>query len=51
MTALAVSNVVLWVLVLALAAVVLALTRPLGVVPERIAPAGSRWASRRRCSR
>ncbi|HYL03514.1 MAG TPA: methylamine dehydrogenase accessory protein MauD [Steroidobacteraceae bacterium] len=41
MTALAVSNVVLWVLVLVLAAVVLALTRQLGVLHERIAPAGA----------
>lgn len=41
MSALAVSNVVLWVLVLALAAVLLALTRQLGVLHERIAPAGA----------
>jgi methylamine dehydrogenase accessory protein MauD len=38
---LAVSNVVLWVLVLALCAVVLALVRQLGVLHERIAPAGA----------
>ena len=37
MTALAISNVVLWLLVVALAAVVLALTRQLGVLHERIA--------------
>jgi methylamine dehydrogenase accessory protein MauD len=41
MSALAVSNVVLWVLVLALSAVVLALTRQLGVLHQRIAPAGA----------
>lgn len=46
MTALAVSNVVLWVLVLALAAVVLALTRQLGVLHQRIAPAGALMLSR-----
>jgi methylamine dehydrogenase accessory protein MauD len=41
MSALAISNVVLWILVLALAAVVLALVRQLGVLHERIAPAGA----------
>jgi len=41
MTALAVSNVVLWIVVLALLAVVLALTRQVGVLHERIAPAGA----------
>lgn len=46
MTALAVSNVVLWVLVLALAAVVLALTRQLGVLHQRIAPAGALMLNR-----
>jgi methylamine dehydrogenase accessory protein MauD len=46
MTALAVSNVVLWVLVLILAAVVLALTRQLGVLHERIAPAGALMLNR-----
>jgi methylamine dehydrogenase accessory protein MauD len=45
-TALAVSNVVLWVLVLALSAVVLALTRQLGVLHERIAPAGALMLNR-----
>jgi len=40
-SALAVSNLVLWVLVLALCAVVLALIRQLGVLHERIAPAGA----------
>jgi methylamine dehydrogenase accessory protein MauD len=45
-TALAVSNVVLWVLVLVLAAVVLALTRQLGVLHERIAPAGALMLNR-----
>ena len=46
MTALTVSNVVLWVLVLALAAVVLALTRQLGVLHQRIAPAGALMLNR-----
>lgn len=46
MTALAVSNVVLWVLVLLLAAVVLALTRQLGVLHQRIAPAGALMLNR-----
>ncbi len=46
MTALAVSNVVLWVLVLILAGVVLALTRQLGVLHERIAPAGALMLNR-----
>jgi methylamine dehydrogenase accessory protein MauD len=45
-TALAVSNVALWVLVLVLAAVVLALTRQLGVLHERIAPAGALMLNR-----
>lgn len=39
--ALIVSNVLLWVLVLALAAVVLALVRQIGVMHERIGPAGA----------
>jgi methylamine dehydrogenase accessory protein MauD len=46
MTALAVSNVVLWALVLALAGVVLALTRQLGVLHQRIAPAGALMLNR-----
>jgi methylamine dehydrogenase accessory protein MauD len=46
MTALAVSNVVLWALVLALALVVLALVRQLGVLHERIAPAGALMLNR-----
>jgi methylamine dehydrogenase accessory protein MauD len=46
MTALAVSNVVLWVLVLGLSAVVLALTRQLGVLHQRIAPAGALMLNR-----
>jgi methylamine dehydrogenase accessory protein MauD len=46
MTALTVSNIVLWVLVLTLAAVVLALTRQLGVLHERIAPAGALMLNR-----
>jgi len=41
MSALAVSNTVLWVLVLVLTAVVLALVRQVGVLHERIAPAGA----------
>ena len=41
MTALAISNIVLWVVVLALLVVVLALTRQLGVLHERIAPVGA----------
>jgi methylamine dehydrogenase accessory protein MauD len=41
MTALIVSNVVLWIVVLALLAVVLALTRQLGVLHERITPVGA----------
>jgi methylamine dehydrogenase accessory protein MauD len=36
-----VSNAILWVLVVALAAVVLALVRQIGVLHERIAPAGA----------
>jgi methylamine dehydrogenase accessory protein MauD len=39
--ALLVSNLVLWVVVLALTAVVLALVRQVGVLHERIAPAGA----------
>lgn len=46
MTALAVSNALLWVLVLILAGVVLALTRQLGVLHERIAPAGALMLNR-----
>jgi len=41
MTALAISNIVLWVVVLALLVVVLALTRQVGVLHERIAPVGA----------
>jgi methylamine dehydrogenase accessory protein MauD len=41
MTALAISNIVLWIVVLGLLAVVLALTRQLGVLHERIAPVGA----------
>jgi methylamine dehydrogenase accessory protein MauD len=41
MTALIVSNVVLWVLVIVLALAVLALTRQLGVLHERITPVGA----------
>ena len=41
MTALAISNIVLWVVVTCLVFVLLALTRQLGVLHERIAPAGA----------
>ena len=41
MTTLFISNIVLWVVVLALLAVVLALTRQLGVLHERITPVGA----------
>jgi methylamine dehydrogenase accessory protein MauD len=41
MSALALSNAVLWLLVLLLTAVVLALVRQVGVLHERIAPAGA----------
>jgi methylamine dehydrogenase accessory protein MauD len=46
MTALAISNAVLWVLVLVLAAVVLALVRQIGVLHARIAPAGALMLNR-----
>jgi methylamine dehydrogenase accessory protein MauD len=46
MTALAVSNMVLWALVLVLSVVVLALVRQLGVLHERIAPAGALMLNR-----
>ena len=46
MSALAVSNLVLWVLVLVLSTVVLALARQLGVLHERIAPAGALMLNR-----
>lgn len=41
MTTLLVSNTVLWVVVIALSAVVLALARQIGVLHERIGPAGA----------
>jgi len=41
LTALIVSNVILWILVLALLGVVLALLRQVGVLHERISPAGA----------
>jgi len=41
MSALAISNVVLWIVVLVLLALVLALTRQIGVLHERIAPVGA----------
>jgi methylamine dehydrogenase accessory protein MauD len=41
LTALIVSNVVLWIVVVALLVVVLALTRQLGVLHERITPVGA----------
>jgi methylamine dehydrogenase accessory protein MauD len=46
MTALAISNVVLWIVVLALLVVVLALTRQVGVLHERIAPVGALMLNR-----
>ena len=46
MSALAISNLVLWLLVLGLSAVVLALARQLGVLHERIAPAGALMLNR-----
>lgn len=46
MTALAVSNIVLWVIVLALLVVVLALTRQVGVLHERISPVGALMLNR-----
>lgn len=46
MTALAISNVVLWLLVLALLVIVLALIRQVGVLHERIAPAGALMINR-----
>jgi methylamine dehydrogenase accessory protein MauD len=45
-TALAISNTVLWILVLALTAVVFALVRQLGVLHERIGPAGALMMNR-----
>jgi methylamine dehydrogenase accessory protein MauD len=45
-TALVVSNVVLWVLVVALAAIVAALVRQIGVLYERVAPAGALMVAR-----
>lgn len=44
--ALLISNAVLWVVVLALAATVLALVRQLGVLYERVAPAGALMVSK-----
>jgi methylamine dehydrogenase accessory protein MauD len=46
MTALAISNVILWIVVFALLVVVLALTRQVGVLHERIAPAGALMINR-----
>ncbi len=39
--ALLVSNIVLWVLVIVLALIVLALARQVGILHERVAPAGA----------
>ena len=44
--ALIVSNAILWVVVLALAGVILALVRQIGVLHERLAPAGALMLSR-----
>ena len=46
MSALAISNLVLWLLVLTLSTVVLALARQVGVLHERIAPAGALMLNR-----
>jgi methylamine dehydrogenase accessory protein MauD len=46
MTALAISNIVLWLVVIFLVLVLLALTRQLGVLHERIAPAGALMINR-----
>ena len=46
MTALIVANAILWVLVVVLAVVVLALVRQVGVLHERIAPAGALMISK-----
>ena len=46
MTALAISNIVLWIVVICLVFVLLALTRQLGVLHERIAPAGALMINR-----
>jgi methylamine dehydrogenase accessory protein MauD len=46
LTALAISNVVLWIVVLALLVVVFALTRQIGLLHERIAPAGALMINR-----
>jgi methylamine dehydrogenase accessory protein MauD len=46
MTALAISNIVLWIVVTCLVFVLLALTRQLGVLHERIAPAGALMINR-----
>jgi methylamine dehydrogenase accessory protein MauD len=46
MIALAISNVVLWIVVLALLVVVFALTRQIGLLHERIAPAGALMINR-----
>jgi methylamine dehydrogenase accessory protein MauD len=46
MTALAISNIVLWLVVICLVFVLLALTRQLGVLHERIGPAGALMINR-----
>jgi len=46
MTALAISNVILWIVVLALLVIVFALTRQIGLLHERIAPAGALMINR-----
>jgi len=46
MTALAISNIVLWIALLALALVVLAMVRQLGILHEPIAPAGALMLNR-----
>ena len=44
--ALIVSNIVLWIMVVILAGVVFALVRQIGVLYERVAPAGARRPKR-----
>lgn len=46
MTALAISNIILWLIVIALLVVVFALTRQIGLLHERIAPAGALMINR-----
>ena len=47
--ALIVSNILLWVLVVALGCIVVALTRQVGLLHERVAPVGSCYQSECGC--